>query len=121
MRTPGKGVDYVGDRPLDVPQIRFVYTGRRGAAPYNDMGRVSRPLAPSVRGLAAEQADWGSVVFKVGHSLRQKSEIFATSLFEGGKRISSFTGFKSADTAGAVSLHSPLTFFRKYCTIVLVR
>ena len=29
--------------------------------------------------------DWGSVRHKIGHSLRQKSKIFATSLKEGGK------------------------------------
>ena len=33
----------------------------------------------------ADRRDWGSVFSVIGHSLRQKSKIFATSLKEGGK------------------------------------
>ena len=43
-------------------------------------------LAPSLRGLSAEQADWGSSKNrKICNSLSQKSKIFASSLREGAK------------------------------------
>ena len=42
-------------------------------------------LGPLFEGAVCE-ADWGSVLYCARHSLRQKSEIFATSLKEGGKK-----------------------------------
>ena len=42
-------------------------------------------LAPSLRGLSRDQRDWGSAVTVIGHSLSQKSKIFASSLREGAK------------------------------------
>ena len=56
-----------------IPRFRF--------APLGMTEKVwDAALDPSLRGLSAEQVDWGEL-----NSLRQKSKIFATSLKEGGE------------------------------------